>query len=144
MAKKENMDPIIGTNFELFLDGDKVQNVEEFKTTYQLEEKSWKACGDADEHQVTVGKKGTGNLSTHKVNSKFLRLLIDNWNELINPEFYMAGILDSRDSRGQERAEYEGVKFNQVDIQSIKVDDFGMISLPFTFTKVEIVEYLRD
>lgn len=139
----ENLQPINGTNFELFLDGDKVQNVTEFKTTYQLEEKEWRACGDADKHAVTVGKKGTGNLTTHKVDSKFLRLLIEYWNKLQNPSFYMAGILDSQDDRGQERVEYYGVKFNQVDIQNIKVDDFGMISLPFTFEKVEITDYLR-
>lgn len=139
----ENLQPINGTNFELFLDGDKVQNITEFKATYQLEEKEWRACGDADKHSVTVGKSGTGNLSTHKVNSKFLRILIDRWNKLINPSFYMAGILDSRDDRGQERVEYYGVKFNQIDIQNIKVDDFGMISLPFTFEKVEITDYLR-
>lgn len=138
----ENLKPIIGTNFELFLDGDKVQNITEYKTTYQLEEKEWRACGDSNSHSVTIGKKGTGNLSVHKVNSKFLRLLIDEWNKLINPSFYMAGVLDSRDDRGQERAEYTGVKFNQLDIQDIKVDDFGMSSLPFTFEKVEITDYL--
>lgn len=139
----ENLKPIIGTNFELFLDGDKVQNITEYKTTYQLEEKEWRACGDSNSHSVTIGKKGTGNLSVHKVNSKFLRLLIDQWNKLINPSFYMAGILDSNDDRGEERAEYTGVKFNQLDIQNIKVDDFGMISLPFTFEKVEITDYLN-
>ena len=140
----ENLQPIIGTNFELFLDGDKVQNIQEFKTTYQLEEKEWRACGDADKHSVTIGKKGTGNLSIHKVNSKFLKLLVDQWNKLINPSFYMAGVLDSKDKRGEERAEYYGVKFNQIDIQNIKVDDFGMINLPFTFEKVEITDYLSD
>lgn len=139
----DNLQPINGTNFELFLDGDKVQNVTEFKTTYQLEEREWRACGDADKHSVTIGKNGTGNLSTHKVDSKFLRILIDRWNRLINPSFYMAGILDSKDDRGQERVEYFGVKFNQIDIQNIKVDDFGMINLPFTFEKVEITDYLR-
>ena len=140
----ENMDPIIGTNFELFLDGDKVQNIDEFKTTYQLEEKEWKACGDTNSHFVTVGKKGTGNLAVHKVNSKFLRLLIDKWNKLINPAFFAAGILDSKDERGQERAEYTGIKFNQIDVQNIKVDDFGMINLPFTYEKVEITDYFNN
>lgn len=139
----KNLQPIIGTNFELFLYGDKVQNVTEFKTTYQLEEKEWRACGDTDKHSVTIGKKGTGNLATHKVDSKFLRILIDEWNKLINPSFYMAGILDSKDDRGQERVEYYGVKFNQIDIQNIKVDDFGLINLPFTFEHVEITDYLR-
>ena len=140
--KVKNLQPIIGTNFELFLDGDMVQNVQEYKTTYQLEEKEWRACGDAEGHTVTVGKKGTGNLATHKVNSKFLKLLIDQWNKLINPSFYMAGVWDSKDDRGEERVEYYGVKFNQLDIQDIKVDDFGMVNMPFTFEKVEITDFM--
>lgn len=140
---KNNLEPIIGTNFELFLDGDKVQNVTEFKSTYQLEEKEWRACGDTDKHSVTIGKKGTGSLAVQKVNSKFQRLLIDSWNKLINPSFMMAGVLDSTDDRGSERAEYYGVKFNQLDIQNIRVDDFGLINLPFTFERVELTDYMR-
>lgn len=137
-------EPIIGTNFELFLDGDKVQSVTEFKTTYQLEEKDWRECGNADKGTVTVGKKGTGNLSVNKINSKFQKLLISQWNKLINPKFLLAGVLDSKDNRGQERCEYYGVKFNQLDIQNIKVDDLGMISLPFTFERVEITDCLKE
>lgn len=139
----KNLKPINGTNFELFLDGDRVQNVVEFKSTLQLEEKEWRACGDPDKHHLITGKNGTGNLSVHKVNSKLLKILVDKWNKLINPSFFMAGILDSKDERGQERAEYYGLQFNQIDIQNIRVDDLGMINLPFTYERVEITDYFK-
>ena len=54
----------------------------------------------------------------------------------------MAGVWDSKDDRGEERVEYYGVKFNQLDIQDIKVDDFGMVNMPFTFEKVEITDFM--
>lgn len=143
MEKRKN-GPISGTNFELFLMGDKVQSVLEFKSTYQLEEKEWRECGDCDKHTKVTGKKGTGNLVCNKVDSKFNRILIDAWNRLENPEFFGAGILDSKDGRGQERIEYYGVKFNQLDIQDVKVDDLGKVNLPFTFEKCVLTDALAE
>lgn len=136
-------EPLQGRWGQLWLDGDLIQETTGFNAKYKAVMKDYQTCGEDTNHSIMVGKDGDGNIEMNKINSRMLKLLVNNWNKGKNPKFTLISNLDSKDERGEERIAFYGVQFTETDLAKWKAGEFGTLSQPFKFVRAEILDELN-
>ena len=99
-------------------------------------------CGTNSKKWKTVGWDGSGTLSSNKVSSRFIMLLMDNMNNGIETVCTLISKLTDPGNGGTERIKMGGVKFDEISIADWSSGKLGAESVPFTFETAEALDVI--
>lgn len=147
MALKFNAENAISGNWgELWIDGEKLAEVESFMLKINMIKEDVPVCGSAKgKGKKSMGWDGTGSLSYTKVDSKLLKKQV---------ELHKAGkplvctltgkLADPAAIEGKhEMITATGVQFDDITLMNWANGQIGKIEKPFTFDNYELLDVIE-
>lgn len=131
---------ISGTFGYLWLNGEIVAEVTGFSAKYSYNKTTIGMSGQFVNDQKIMSADGTGSVTLHKVNSRFLT---DEAIEMLNGKDCRATIvsaLKDPDAYGFERVAVYNVSFDDLTLADWRHGEVGSITRPFTFTRHELLD----
>ena len=126
---------INGTYGQVFLGDDEVAEMKAFQAKLEFQKEEIKVAGQMATDTKLMGYSGKGSLSLHKVNSRMVKVLLEQIKEGKDPRFTLIGKLADPDSDGAERIAIKNVSFDDLTLFDFEVGSLGATECPFTFVK---------
>lgn len=131
---------IYGTFGELWIDGDKIAEVEEVKATLTSDKIEVKMAMHMTKGYKVVGYTGKGSVKLHKVSSYFIKKLAPSIKAGRQVSCTLISKVSDPDAVGTERVALTGVIFDSVDLINWSVGKLGEESYNFTFQDYELLD----
>jgi len=131
-----------GTFGELWLDGDYVGEVYKAQAKVEFTKEEIKQCGMFFTDDKTVGCRGTGSLTMHKVNSRMAIKMAQMIREKKDVRCTLISKLADPDAYGAERISLSGVHFDDITLFDWEAQKPLETETPFTFTGYEYLDQI--
>ena len=131
---------IYGTFGELWVDGEKLAEVEEVKATLMADKVEVKMAMHMTKGYKVVGYTGKGSVKLHKVSSYFIKKLAPSIVKGKQVECTLISKVSDPDAVGVERVALTGVIFDSVDLINWSVGKLGEESYDFTFQNYSLLD----
>ena len=129
-----------GTFGYVWIDGDLIAEVTSGSAKYKYNKTKVGMAGQIVNDQKVTSIDGTGSVTMHKINSRFLQ---DHGVEILQGKDSRVTIvmaLKDPDAYGYERIALYGVSFDDLTLADFKHGDPGSVTRPFTFTRHELLD----
>ena len=133
---------INGTHGQVFLGDDEVAEMKAFQAKLEFQKEEIKIAGQMATDTKLMGYSGKGSLQLHKVNSRMVKLLLDEIKQGKDPRFTLIGKLADPNSNGAERIAIKNVSFDDLTLFDFEVGAVGQVECPFTFTDMEAIDLI--
>ena len=133
---------ISGTHGQVFLGDDEVAEMKAFQAKLEFQKDEVKIAGRMATDTKLMGYSGKGSLQLHKVNSRMVKLLLDEIKQGKDPRFTLIGKLADPNSQGAERIAIKNVSFDDLTLFDFEVGAVGQVECPFTFTDRETMDLI--
>ena len=133
---------ISGTHGQVFLGDDEVAEMKAFQAKLEFQKEEVKIAGRMATDTKLMGYSGKGSLQLHKVNSRMVKLLLDEIKQGKDPRFTLIGKLADPNSDGAERIAIKNVSFDDLTLFDFEVGAVGQVECPFTFTDMEAIDLI--
>ena len=139
----ENMEAkkvFYGTYGEMWLDGDKIGEVEELKATLSADKVEIKMSRHMTKGYKVTGYTGKGSFKVHKVSSYFIQKLAPSIKQGKQVTCTIISKMSDPDAVGTERISLSGVLIDSVDLINWSVGKVGEESYNFTFEDYDLLD----
>lgn len=139
----ENMEAkkvMYGTYGDMWIDGDKIAEVEELKATLSADKVEVKMAGYMTKGYKVVGYTGKGSFKVHKVSSYFIKKLAPSIKQGKQVTCTIISKVADPDSVGTERVSITGVLIDSVDLVNWSIGKIGEESYNFTFEDYDLLD----
>lgn len=139
----ENMEAkkvMYGTYGDMWIDGDKIAEVEELKATLSADKVEVKMAGHMTKGYKVVGYTGKGSFKVHKVSSYFIKKLAPSIKQGKQVTCTIISKVADPDSVGTERVSITGVLIDSVDLVNWSIGKIGEESYNFTFEDYDLLD----
>ena len=133
---------INGTHGTVFLEGEEVAELKAFQAKLEFQKEEVKIAGRMATDTKLMGYSGKGSLQLHKVNSRMVKLLLDEIKQGKDPRFTLIGKLADPNSNGAERIAIKNVSFDDLTLFDFEVGSVGSLECPFSFTDMETIDLI--
>ena len=133
---------INGTHGQVFLGDDEIAEMKAFQAKLEFQKEEIKIAGQMATDTKLMGYSGKGSLQLHKVNSRMVKLLLDEIKQGKDPRFTLIGKLADPNSDGAERIAIKNVSFDDLTIFDFEVGAVGATECPFSFTDIETIDLI--
>ncbi|ABR48575.1 phage-like element pbsx protein XkdM [Alkaliphilus metalliredigens QYMF] len=133
---------INGTFGALWLDGEKLADVDSFESKININYEDVNMAEDLATHKKMTGWAGEGTLALKKVYSTGASLIGQKLKEGIMPVFTMVSKLQDPDAYGAERVSMEEVTFNEFTLAKFAQKELQTEELPFAFADFELIDLI--
>lgn len=133
---------INGTYGTVFLGDDEIAEMKSFQAKLEFQKEEIKVAGQMATDTKLMGYSGKGSLSLHKVNSRMVKILLDEIKQGKDPRFTLIGKLADPNSEGAERIAIKNVSFDDLTLFDFEVGAVGATECPFTFTDIECIDLI--
>lgn len=134
---------INGTFGELWKDGILVAETTACQAKVAKTKTSVVLCGQFMEDSKATGAKGTGSLTMHKVDSSWVREMMEVQTGVDRRHTLITALKDP-DSWGTERISLSNVSFDDVTVADWKAATLGSVTVPFTFTGYKLMDAIEE
>ena len=131
-----------GTYGQVFLGDDEVAEMKAFQAKLEFQKEEIRVAGQMATDTKLMGYSGKGSLQLHKVNSRMVKLLLDEIKQGKDPRFTLIGKLADPNSNGAERIAIKNVSFDDLTLFDFEVGAVGQVECPFTFTDMETMDLI--
>lgn len=143
MAKIKSNKIINGTFGSIWLDGEKLADVDSFEAKVSINYEDVNMAEDLATHKKMTGWAGEGTLTLKKVYSTGASLLGEKLKEGQMPTFTIVGKLADPDAYGSERVALYEVTFNEFILMKFEQKTLGTEELPFTFADFDLIDLIE-
>ena len=133
---------INGTYGQVFLGDDEVAEMKAFQAKLEFQKEEIKVAGQMAVDTKLMSYTGKGSLQLHKVNSRMVKLLLDEIKQGKDPRFTLIGKLADPNSNGAERIAIKDVSFDDLTLFDFEVGALGQTECPFTFTDYDFLDLI--
>jgi len=143
MGKVKANRQINGTFGAIWLDGEKLADVDSFESKVAINTEDVNMSEDLATHKKMTGWAGEGTLVLKKVYSTGAVLIGEKLKEGIMPVFKMVTKLDDPDAFGAERVALEEVTFSEFILSKFAQKELQTEELPFAFADYEPIDLIE-
>lgn len=143
MAKIKSNKIINGTFGSIWLDGEKLADVDSFEAKVTINYEDVNMAEDLSTHKKMTGWTGEGTLTLKKVYSTGASLLGRALKEGKTPTFTMVGKLDDPDAYGAERVVCDEVTFSEFTLFKFAQKELQTEELPFAFADYDLIDLIE-
>lgn len=143
MAKVKSNNIINGTFGAVWLDGEKLADVDSFEAKITINYEDVNMAEDLATHKKMTGWSGEGTLTLKKVYSTGASLLGEKLKEGTMPTFTIVGKLADPDAYGSERVALSEVTFNEFILMKFEQKSLGTEELPFAFADFDLIDLIE-
>ena len=129
-----------GTYGYLWIDGEPVAEVTACNAKYNYNKTKIGMSGQFVNDQKIMSADGTGSVTMHKVNSRFINDHAVQMLQGIDSRATIVTALKDPDAYGYERIALYNVSFDDLTLADWKHGEVGSITRPFTFTRHELLD----
>lgn len=129
-----------GTEGELWVDGTKMAQVEQFKAEVNLNKQEVKQVKKRSKQYKVTGWEGKGSLKMNHVSSFFIDKMSDNIKEGHQTVCTLIGKLSDPDAIGDERVVIYDATFDKLTLMDWEAQKLTEDSYDFTFTDFDILD----
>lgn len=140
MAKIRANKQINGTFGSVWLNNEKLLDVESFEAKANIDYEDVNMAEDLATHKKMTGWNGEGSLTVKKVYSRGIALMGEMLKSGIVPEATIVGKLADPDAFGAERVSLSEVTFNEFTLLAFEQKTLATEELPFNFADYEIID----
>lgn len=133
---------ISGTWGQLWIDGEQLVECVAFQLKFSKNKEKIYLCGQFVTDTKAMSADGTGSITIKKVDSGQIQREIDMQNG-VDKRYTLVGKLADPDSYGSERVAAYNVSFDDLTLADWKSNTAGEITLPFTFTRTELLDAIE-
>ena len=133
---------ISGTWGSVWLDGEAVVETTALQAKFNKNKEKVYLCGQFVTDSKAMSADGTGSITIKKVDSGQLRREID-LQKGIDRRYTIISKLADPDAYGAERIALYNVSFDDLTLADWKSNSIGEITLPFTFTRYELLDAIE-
>lgn len=132
---------INGTYGEMWLNGTKMAEVTAVQGKIAKNKSDINLCGQFMADVKAISGKGTGSVTLYKVDSAMIQTELSTQNG-VDSRHTIVAKLDDPDAYGAERVAFYGVSFDDVTLADWKAATAGTVTMPFTFTRAELLDQI--
>ena len=133
---------INGTYGTVFLGDDEIAEMKAFQAKLEFQKEEIKIAGQMALDTKLMGYSGKGSLSSHTVNSRMVKISLNEIKQGKDPRFTLIGKLADPNSEGAERIAIKNVSFDDLTLFDFEVGAVGQVECPFTFTDMETIDLI--
>ena len=133
---------ISGTWGSVWLDGDAVVESTALQAKFNKNKEKVYLCGQFVTDNKAMSADGTGSITIKKVDSGQLQREID-LQKGTDRRYTIISKLADPDAYGFERIALYNVSFDDLTLMDWKANTIGEITLPFTFTRAELLDAIE-
>ncbi|WP_110955754.1 phage tail tube protein [Anaerosinus massiliensis] len=133
-----------GTHGELWIDGDYMAQITEFKAQVNLKKTAVNIVKTMGDQFKMTGWEGKGSLKMNKVSSYMIRKLNDNMKQGKQTTCTIVSKLSDPDAVGTERVVIKDAVFDSLTLADWTAKKIGEESYNFTFTDWDILDSAAD
>lgn len=134
---------INGTHGSVWLEGEKLADVESFEAKISINYEDVNMAEDLGTHKKMTGWSGEGTLTLKKVYSTGITLLAKNLKEGKMPTMNIVGKLADPDAFGSERVSVEEVTFTEFLLMKFAQKELQTEELPFAFADFNPIDTIE-
>jgi Protein of unknown function (DUF2001). len=134
---------INGSYGQIWLDNEEVGEVLSFKATVTPKTEAVSQIGKLVDGTKIVGLECKGDLKANKINSRFIKLLSDDFRKGKTNTFTIISKLSDPDSKGTERVALKGCTFTDLDITNWENKKLTEESMSFNFEDWEFYDTIE-
>ena len=131
---------MIGTQGEIWIDGEYVAEVTAFKAVAKLTKEKVDQVKKMFTGYKVTGYEGTGTVKMNHVSSFFIKKMADNMKNAKQTKYEIIAKLDDPDAVGAERVLIKDATFDTLTLMDWTAKKLVEDSYDFTFTDFEILE----
>lgn len=140
MDSMESKQVAYGTYGEMWIDGNKIAEVESLKATLSADKVEIKMSRHMAKGYKVTGYTGKGSFKVHKVSSYFIKKLAPSIKEGRQVTCTIISKLDDPDAIGTERVALYGCIIDSVDLVNWELGKVGEESYNFTFEDYDLLD----
>ena len=133
---------ISGTFGSLWMEGEVIAECTAFQAKFNKNKEKIYLCGQFVSDTKAMSADGTGSITIKKVDSGQLQREAD-LQKGVDRRYTLIGKLADPDSYGAERIAVYNVSFDDLTLADWKANTAGEITLPFTFTRYELLDVIE-
>ncbi|TCO69501.1 phage tail tube protein [Marinisporobacter balticus] len=143
MAKIKSNKQINGTFGAVWLDGEKLADIDSFEAKVTINYEDVNMAEDLATHKKMTGWAGEGTLALKKVYSTGASLVGEKLKDGQMPTFILVGKLADPDAYGSERVSLSEVTFNEFTLMKFGQKELQTEELPFAFADYDLVDLIE-
>lgn len=142
MTKLRSNKQINGTFGSVWINGEKLMDVESFDSKVTINFEDVNMAEDLATHKKMTGWAGEGTLTVKKVYSRGSSTMADSVKNGVVPDISIVGKLADPDAFGSERVALYNVTFNEFTLLKFEQKTLMTEELPFNFSGYEMIDII--